>query len=68
MKQNNLTERFVIAFADSRNYTRYYNGTEKGADNPIAGIFFATVEDAEKYINDNNFIGCWVEDLEGEIQ
>lgn len=71
------TEKFVIAFPNSRNDTRYFNGTNKGADNPTCAIIFPSIEDAEREIEkikapledwQKDSCRLWIENMEGEIQ
>lgn len=70
-------QNYVIAFPDSRNDTRYVNGINKGADNPICATIFSNVEDAEKEIEnikapleewEQDNCKLWIEDMEGNIQ
>lgn len=69
--------KFVIAFPDSRNNTRYFNGTNKGSDNPVCATIFPNIEDAEKEIEkikerledwQKDVCKLWIENMEGEIQ
>jgi len=70
-------QNYVIAFPDSRNDTRYVNGTNKGADNPVCSTVFSSIEDAEKEIEkikesleewEKDNCKMWIEDMDRNIQ
>ena len=62
------TEKFVIAFPDSRNNTMYVDGSNKGNNSKDLAIEFNSIEDAIKYKNEKAITSeAWIEDSEDEI-